>query len=275
MQRATSATTTTSTGNGTGTDDGALPTFSYLFDADFGENAPELLRDFEVPALFPRDEADCLAFLSENAELRPRFRWFLLSAPGSGFTMHQDPFDTSAWNAMVSGRKRWLLLPERIPHALVLPRSAAAAAAAGADDSEAALPPEEANAAAWFQHTYPSLRERAASEFGLLDDLALGVLEFEQRAGDLVFIPRGWWHCALTLPSSSSSDKQDPEACVDRIAVAVTQNYMSVGSFEVCARRMAARGRVEAARAWCARVKTACADANARERATALLSELR
>ena len=94
----------------------------YIFDAEFGEKLPELLADFSVPAPFPCDDSDFLRYVSENPDLRPQYRWFLVGARGSGFTMHQDPFDTSAWNALVSGgRKRWIMLPETAPLGLIFP----------------------------------------------------------------------------------------------------------------------------------------------------------
>ena len=36
-------------------------------------------------------------------------RWLMLSANGSGSAWHVDPFNASAWNGLLKGRKRWAL----------------------------------------------------------------------------------------------------------------------------------------------------------------------
>jgi hypothetical protein len=228
------------------------PPIPYIFDADYGETMPALLEDYHIPAMFASDKSDYLAFLSENSSVRPRYRWLLLGAAGSGFTIHQDPFDSCAWNAMVHGGfKRWLLLPENIPVELVLPLTTQT-------DS---LPEQESTASAWFSNVYPTLRQRAVDEFGISEQ-QLGLIEFEQHPGDVVFIPRGWWHVALTLPTESNS-----------LTVAVTQNYMSRFAFQLAVQRMAARNP-EAARAWCQRVIDGCDDDEGRELAQTLISTM-
>lgn len=51
-----------------------------------------------------------------------------------------------------------------------------------------------------------------------LQDLPNPPIEFISRAGDLVFVPSGWWHCVLNLDDAAA-----PGAPV----VAITQNYVS------------------------------------------------
>jgi len=100
----------------------ALEPARYIFDDVFGEALPELLRDFDIPPMFPAYSNDPLSYLSTLPALRPRYRWLLIGAPGSGFTIHQDPYATSAWNTLLEGgRKRWVLLPPTTPIGLVLP----------------------------------------------------------------------------------------------------------------------------------------------------------
>jgi hypothetical protein len=54
----------------------------------------------------------------------------------------------------------------------------------------------------WFLNFYPGVRDLAPDK---------RPIEFIARAGDVVFVPCGWWHCVLNLDHT----------------VAVTQNYLS------------------------------------------------
>ena len=38
-------------------------------------------------------------------------RWLLLSGKDTGSAWHVDPLNTSAWNTLLVGKKRWALLP--------------------------------------------------------------------------------------------------------------------------------------------------------------------
>ena len=269
----------------------------YIFDDTFGEALPELLRDFDIPPIFPPSERDPLTYLSVVPALRPRYRWLLVGVPGSGFTIHQDPFGTSAWNTLLEGgRKRWALLPPTTPLGLVLPSLggggggggsgddvgsdaplrnpnqpqepppywAAPDSADGDSDAGVELPEHEASAAAWFAHVLPRLRERARAEFGLRDDAELGLLEVEQRPGDTLFIPAGWWHVALTLPPGEEEEEErggghEPPSGGERgLTVAVTYNYMPSCGFAAALLRLAARpGGARAAYRWCRRAADA------------------
>ena len=81
----------------------------YLFDKEFGEKRPELLADYQVPTYFNND----LFHLLPNPNDRPRFRWWLIGPKLSGSTFHKDPNLTSAWNGIISGKKKWIMYP---PH---------------------------------------------------------------------------------------------------------------------------------------------------------------
>jgi hypothetical protein len=67
-----------------------------------------------------------------------------------------------------------------------------------------------------FINFYPSLRE-----------LATPPIEFVSKAGDLVFVPSGWWHCVLNL-----EDTENPGAPV----VALTQNFVSSANLSIVCR---------------------------------------
>jgi hypothetical protein len=94
-----------------------------------------------------------------------------------------------------------------------------------------------------------------------------GLLEFIQRPGEIVFIPRGWWHVVLTLaddeapphasstlsPMADYSSVKSPQRAECGFTVAVTQNYMSAQAFETSIRRML-QVNEKFAMDWCKRV---------------------
>ncbi|GMH39012.1 hypothetical protein BSKO_06910 [Bryopsis sp. KO-2023] len=158
----------------------------YLFDGEFGESCPEMLQDYRVPSIFPED------FFNKLATSRPPYRWVLIGPPRSGSIWHIDPTATSAWNSLISGRKRWALYPPgTVPPGVEftsLPHPAC-------QDMDFQSP----SALFWFLEIYPNL------------DPTERPIEFLQQPGETVFIPSGWWHCVLNLETS----------------VAITQNFVS------------------------------------------------
>lgn len=195
----------------------------YIFEPRYGERYPSLLDDYAVPPYF---SDDYLAYLGSTPVLRPYYRWLLIGAPNSGFTLHQDPNGTSAWNSLIVGRKRWVMFPPSIPESqLFLPltrngtgHSSGAGACGGNVESDTKSPADDAiisvndndddndddndkfhgSAVDWFENVYPTLKERASE---------LGMYEFIQEPGDTVFVPYDWWHIVLNLPANTTSDK--------------------------------------------------------------------
>ena len=94
-------------------------------------------------------------------------RWLLVSAQGSGSAWHLDPWNTSAWNALLHGRKRWALYP---PSVSGLPRGVA-----------------EATPADFFRSVLPSLPSSERP------------LQCVLEPGETMFLPSGWWHAVLNL----------------------------------------------------------------------------
>lgn len=154
----------------------------YVFDSKFGgrpEAREQLQQEYRVPSYFPDD------YMSVAGDDRPPYRWIALGPRRSGTVMHQDPLCTNAWNTLLHGRKRWVLLhPE-------LPRSVAKAkhVMSKGDDDEAVNV---------FLDLLPRLREKGVA-----------TTEFVQYPGETVFLPGRWWHCVINLDDT----------------VAVTQNY--------------------------------------------------
>ena len=164
----------------------------YLFDSTFGEDERKtrsLLDDFCVPPHFAED-----LFQYAGERRRPPYRWLVVGGPRSGTWCHVDPLATSAWNTVLSGSKRWVLLPPETPKELVDPK--------GAGD----------DAATWFSTVLPRVA-RAADE-----GRCARPLDFIQRQGETVFVPDGWWHAVINLEPT----------------VAITQNFCSTENFRRC-----------------------------------------
>lgn len=154
----------------------------YLFDKNFCEKCPDMSKDFEVPKYFNQD------LFSLLGDSRPDHRWLIIGPVKSGSSFHKDPNATSAWNATIMGRKKWMMLPPETCPPGVYPSS---------DGSEVITPHSLME---WFINFYPS--------FSAYPDRK----EFISRPGDLVFVPSGWWHSVINI---------------DDINVAITQNYVS------------------------------------------------
>jgi len=166
----------------------------YLFDDKFGEReeAKKLLEDYEIPIYFKEDYFESLA------EERPPYRWFVIGPQRSGSPFHIDPYRTSAWNALLVGRKRWALYPydEHPP---------------GVDidyDSDGNFDSDSPEPVKWFVDTYPHIPEDKKP------------IECILEAGEIMYVPSGWWHQVLNLTDT----------------ICVTQNFCNAQNFEiVCA----------------------------------------
>lgn len=165
----------------------------YIFDDKFGEVAPDLLEDYSVPHLFPDDYFDVL-----DSDQRPPYRWLIIGPERSGASWHVDPALTSAWNTLLSGRKRWALYPPgRVPLGVTV----------HVNDEDGDVDIETPSSLQWWLDFYPLLADEDKP------------IECTQLPGETIYVPTGWWHCVLNLETT----------------IAVTQNYVNSKNFEfVC-----------------------------------------
>ncbi|KFG63410.1 histone lysine demethylase JMJD6b [Toxoplasma gondii RUB] len=159
---------------------------------ELGDRVCSLAEDYEVPPYFS-DSRDLFACLGER---RPNFRWLLVGNCRSGSKWHVDPNQTSAWNAVVRGAKRWILLPPTVCPPGVFPSH---------DGGEVTQPTALVE---WLMNYYfDALHAPGYPYTG-----GIAPLEGSVREGELIFVPQGWWHCVL-------NEEDD--------TIAVTQNFVS------------------------------------------------
>ncbi|KAJ4840092.1 hypothetical protein Tsubulata_009911 [Turnera subulata] len=154
----------------------------YLFDPKFAEKVPSLGSDYEVPVYFREDLFGVLG------KERPDYRWIIIGPAGSGSSFHIDPNSTSAWNAVIKGSKKWVLFPPDVVPPGVHPSP---------DGSEVACP---VSIIEWFMNFYSSAKSWQKKP-----------IECVCKAGEVIFVPNGWWHLVINLEES----------------IAITQNYVS------------------------------------------------
>jgi hypothetical protein len=126
---------------------------------------------------------------------RPDHTWVIMGPKRSGSVFHIDPNATHAWNACIKGRKRWIFYPPGDPPPGIYPSE---------DGDEVALPLSvgEWIIQFWQQHI-DQYRIRPKHK---------RPMECTTHAGDVVFVPHGWWHCVINL---------------DDCNIAITHNYIS------------------------------------------------
>ncbi|GAA5828319.1 hypothetical protein JCM3770_000471 [Rhodotorula araucariae] len=169
----------------------------YLFESEFvrkteGAGGPSFGDDYEVPPCFGED------LFSVMGDERPDYRWLIVGPTRSGSTWHVDPNHTSAWNAVATGDKAWVMFPPDVTPPGVY---------ASADGAHVEAP---LSLAEWFLSYYPAAK--AAYGARAKDPATRGKMrEGICRAGEVLYVPSGWWHIVVNLSP----------------AIAVTQNYVS------------------------------------------------
>ena len=84
----------------------------YLKDWEFKDKMPELCQDYVVPSFFKSwlESSDYQASVGLSADV-PKLSWLYIGGAGTGSGLHKDVLSTSAWNAVISGRKEWIFFP--------------------------------------------------------------------------------------------------------------------------------------------------------------------
>ena len=194
----------------------------YIFDGSFGdkEGSQPLLKDYDVPKYFKED-----LFRHAGEKRRPPYRWVVIGPPRSGSSVHVDPLATSAWNALISGHKRWALYP---------PNSGL---------TKQDLKPKgvglDGESVTWFQRMYPKTRGKEWTEQKGFPK----PMDCVQKPGEIMYVPDGWWHAVLNLDHT----------------VAVTQNVVTTARFPK-AWRMTKRGRPKMSAQWLRKLRIARPD---------------
>lgn len=181
----------------------------YLFDASFADD-PHASLEWRVPKFFQQlsttaadasSQYDMSAVRSDLFSLlgllRPDHRWIIAGPARSGSGWHKDPNGTSAWNAVLSGRKAWMLLPPHItPPGVYVSQ----------DEAEVTAP---LSIAEWLLDFATETRRLYGPEAPRAEDRVL--LEGVCEEGQVLYVPSGWWHLVINLEES----------------VALTQNFVS------------------------------------------------
>jgi ribosomal protein L31E len=185
----------------------------YVFDPSFEKRMPELMEEFEIPRLFWTD------YFSLLGNHRPNYRWLVMGPARSGTGFHIDPNGTSAWNALLCGRKRWIFYP---PHVTYPPGVTVGLHPDGQLASFEAPDPLK-----WFYEIYPHLPAN------------MRPVEVIQRAGDMLYVPAGWWHMVLNLEDT----------------VSVTQNFVNKRNVCFTVRFLYRQGDLQMLHVWMDRMK--------------------
>lgn len=152
----------------------------YLFDCN-SEAMKTLKQEYSVPEIFKQD------LFTLFGECRPDHAWLIIGSERSGSTFHKDPNNTSAWNAALSGRKLWIMLPPGVTPPGV---------STDEEESEVTSP---VGLAEWVLSGF-------FNDVVKMPEVKIGIT----FPGECMYVPSGWWHAVINLDDS----------------VALTQNFV-------------------------------------------------
>ena len=164
----------------------------FVFDTKKFSTNSVWQSDYTPIPLFGKDLFDLL-----DPPHRPDNKWILIGGPGASSKWHVDPNSTNAWNAVISGEKKWILVP---------PHSGPPPGVQVSSDGFAVRQP--LTLTDWLDSGfYADLSRMRATN---------GMVEATCRAGEIMFVPRGWWHCVRNTDNA--------------VTIAVTHNYAAESS---------------------------------------------
>ncbi|EGV60511.1 hypothetical protein CANTEDRAFT_110235 [Yamadazyma tenuis ATCC 10573] len=146
----------------------------YLFDCR-SEAMTELRKQYqaEIPQVFQEDYFKLLG------NHRPDHSWLIVGSKRSGSTFHKDPNNTSAWNACITGKKLWVMLP---PH--ITPPGVSVSE----DQSEITSP---VGIGEWVLSGF-------YNDAIKIPEALVGIT----FPGECMYVPSNWWHLVINLDNS-------------------------------------------------------------------------
>jgi hypothetical protein len=146
-------------------------------------------------------------------------RWLLIASAGSGSCFHIDPFNTSAWNTVLTGSKRWAMYPpdrtfpppgtngrESVPYSAQFQGVEAERGKVWGISSPWGLAESDQGPRHYFEAVLPRLSEGARP------------LQCMLRRGETLYIPSGWQHQVLnTAPSLAITENFMHEANIESV----------------------------------------------------------
>ncbi|XP_054930197.1 bifunctional arginine demethylase and lysyl-hydroxylase PSR-like [Dermacentor andersoni] len=144
---------------------------------DLASGGKRRLRDdYEVPSYFKDD----IFRYARESDLPPT-RTFNLGPPLAGDRIQTNPLHCNLWSALVHGSRRWCLFPHHVPQDLLC------------NDHRAARKDRRLETAvAWFERIYTKTQSSRWPRY-------FKPLEILQAAGEVVFVPAGWWYVVINL----------------------------------------------------------------------------
>ncbi|KAI9501516.1 hypothetical protein BX070DRAFT_227980 [Coemansia spiralis] len=134
----------------------------YCKDFHFTKHGPP---DYIAYTPLPHVSDDWLnLFYDLHPELEDNYRFCYLGGNGTWTPFHQDVYRSYSWSANICGEKKWVLVPPGQDHLFTDGTGQTVYNLFDYDDAK-----------------FPRLGE-------------LKAIEIVQRAGEVVFVPSGWWH---------------------------------------------------------------------------------
>lgn len=181
----------------------------YLFDRDYVKKMNLTVDDEEpkpgaTPPAYTNPPCFGEDYFSVLGKDRPDNRWLVIGPSRSGSTFHKDPNATSAWNAVLRGSKYWITFPSTASGVSETtsnrePLPAPPGVYVSPDHGEVTTP---LSIAEWILSFHAEARRTP------------GCIEAVCHAGELLYVPSGWWHLVVNLEPNTPT-------------IAITQNFIS------------------------------------------------